>query len=406
MTSLVCWCLITKSYTMKFPLFNLTNYRSKSYKNNSISNASFESQKHKIALEISNVGLWDWDISSNKVFYSKESIQIIGYNDDEVNNTAEAWNGKVHPEDKDAYYSGFKSHLKGEIDFYENEYRILCKNGSYKWILHKGKIIEKDENGKPLRIIGTHTDISKLKNTEKQLEKNLQVITNQNKRLHSFTHVVSHNLKSHSSSLKTTLKSFNNGASDLEKTELIGHLQSVSKSLTATIEDIDDILSIKANTNQLNERVYLHNCCNKVIESLKLESSKNNVTIHNALRMDEVLSTNASYLESIFYNLISNGIKYADPNKKSQIIIQSIHTKETVKILISDNGIGIDMNTYKDQIFEMYQTFHGTDRKDSRGIDLYITKIQVEALQGVIQMESKLNEGTAFSLTFKKHKAL
>ena len=391
---------------MKFPFLNLINYRSNFYNKNNSSNQTFEAKKHKIALEISGVGLWDWDISNNSVFYSKESIQIIGYNENELKNTAEAWNGKVHPEDKDAYYSGFKSHLKGEIDFYENEYRILCKNGSYKWILHKGKIIEKDENGKPSRIIGTHTDISKLKNTEKQLQKNLQVITNQNKRLHSFTHVVSHNLKTHSTNLKTTLKSFNNDTSDIEKTELIGHLQSISKSLTATIEDIDDILSIKANTNQLYERVNLYSCSNKVIESLKIESSKNGVTIHNALRKDEVISTNASYLESIFYNLISNGIKYADPNKKSQIIIQSIHTKDTVKILISDNGIGIDMDTYKDQIFEMYQTFHGTNRKDSRGIGLYITKIQVEALQGVILMESTLNEGTAFSLTFKKQKAL
>ena len=64
------------------------------------------------------------------------------------------------------------------------------------------------------------------------------------------------------------------------------------------------------------------------------------------------------------------------------------------------------MDKFKDQIFEMYQTFHGTDRKDSRGVGLYITKTQVEALQGVILMESKLNEGTAFSLTFKKQNRL
>ena len=131
-------------------------------------------------------------------------------------------------------------------------------------------------------------------------------------------------------------------------------------------------------------------------------SKNREVTIHNALRKDEVLLTNNAYLESIFYNLISNGIKYSDPKKKSQIIIQSIHTKDTVNILVSDNGIGIDMDKYKDQVFEMYQTFHGTDRKDSRGIGLYITKTQVEALQGEITIESKLNEGTAFSLTLKK----
>ncbi len=143
-----------------------------------------------------------------------------------------------------------------------------------------------------------------------------------------------------------------------------------------------------------------------MIESLQIDSSEKGVTIHNALRKDEVLLTNTSYLESVFYNLISNGIKYSDPNKKSQIIIQSVHTKDTVKILISDNGIGIDMSKFKNKIFEMYQTFHGTERNDSRGIGLYITKTQVDALHGEIQIESVLNEGTAFSLTFKKQKAI
>lgn len=390
---------------MKFPILNLTNYKSKFYNKNKLSNQTFEDQKHKIALEISNVGIWDWDITSNKVYYSKESKQIIGYSEDELKSTSEAWNSKVHPEDKEGYYSGFKSHLKGEIDFYENEYRIKCKNGNYKWILHKGKVIERDKNGKPSRIIGTHTDISKLKNNKKKLHKNLQLITSQNKKLHDFTNIVSNHLKTHIGSLKNTIDFYDETEDKNDNKELINSLKTTYESLSTTIVDLDKIISIKSKTegNQINERVNLFNCSNKVIESLKNESTKRSVTIHNALRQDEVLLTNTSYLESIFYNLIANSIKYSDPNKNSQIIIQSIHTKETVKILISDNGIGIDMTKYKDQIFEMYQTFHGTDRKDSRGIGLYITKTQVEALQGVIEIESTLNEGTAFSLTFKKN---
>lgn len=391
---------------MKLSDFNLTNYKSKFYEKNKLSNQNFEDIKHKIALEISKVGVWDWNVKTNKVSYSKESKEIIGYGTDEIKNTAAAWNDKIHPDDKEAYFSGFKSHLKGEIDFYENEYRIKCKDGSYKWILHKGKVIEHDSNRKPYRIIGTHTDITKLKNTEDQQNKNLLLITNQNKRLYSFTHIVSHNLKTHIGNFQNLLELYDDAKTEIEKEDLILHLKSISDSLTNTIVDLDDIISIKskAQSHQINERVYLHNCCNKVIESLSSESKARGVTIHNALRKDEVILSNKSYLDSIFYNLISNGIKYSDPNKKSQIIIQSVHTKDFIKILISDNGIGIDMDKYKDQIFEMYQTFHGTNRQDSRGIGLYITKTQVEALHGEIQIESKLNESTAFSITFKKQK--
>ncbi|WP_458626969.1 PAS domain-containing sensor histidine kinase [Winogradskyella sp. PC D3.3] len=393
---------------MKLPSISLKNYRSGFYKNDDTTQSTLEEEKHKIALELSNVGLWDWNITTNKVFYSKESKQIIGYSDSELKNTSKFWDDKVHLDDKDTYYSEFNSLLKGHIELYQNEYRIQCKNGSYKWILDKAKVVKRDSKGKPCHIIGTHTDITNSKDKEAQLKNNLQLITSQNKRLYSFTHIVSHNLKTHIGNLKNLLEFYDEATSETEKTELINHLKSISKSLTTTIVDLDDIVSIKSkiNINQLNERVDLHDFTNKIIESLKIDSEKQGVTIHNALRKDESMLTNRSYLESVLYNLISNGIKYADPNKKSQIVIQSIHSKDTIKILISDNGIGIDMKTYKDQIFQMYKTFHGTERSDSRGIGLYITKTQVEALQGEILVESTLNEGTAFSITFKKQKAL
>lgn len=393
---------------MKPSKLDLTNYKSKFYKKDKTLNRSSEDRKHEIALEISNVGLWDWNILTNKVFYSAESKHIIGYNNNELKHTSKVWDDKVHPEDREGYYRDFNLHLSGALDLYENEYRILCKDGSYKWILDKGKVIERDNNNKPIRVIGTHTDITNIKKNENQLNKNLQLITSQNKRLHNFTHIVSHNLKTHIGNLKNILEFYDEAVVENEKEELISHLKTISESLTTTIVDLDDIISIKSKTNlnQLNERVDLYSCTSKIIESLKIESFNKEVTIHNALRKDETLLTNRSYLESVFYNLISNGIKYSDPNKNSQIIIQSIHTKDTVKILISDNGIGIDMPKYKNQLFEMYQTFHGTDRKDSRGIGLYITKTQLEALHAEIEVESTLNEGTAFSLTFKKRKAL
>ena len=392
---------------MKFPKSNLRRYK-QFRKNSSPNNNSIEHNKHEVALEISKVGLWDWDISSNKVYYSKESKEIIGYKENELNNSSEVWDDKVHADDRDTYFSDFNLHLKGELDMYEHEYRIKCKDGNYKWILDKGKVIERDEDNKPTRVIGTHIDITSLKKQQTQLNNNLQLITSQNERLHNFTHIVSHNLKTHIGNFKNILEFYEEAEDEKDKTELVDHLKSISKSLTSTIVDLDDIIRIKskANINQLNERVALYDCTSKIIDSLKLESSANGVAIFNALRKDENILTNRSYLESIFYNLISNGIKYADPKKSSQIIIQSIHTKETIKILISDNGMGMDIDKYKDKIFEMYQTFHGTEREDSRGIGLYITKTQVEALHGDIEVDSTLGEGTVFTLTFKKQKTL
>ncbi|NRR92532.1 PAS domain-containing sensor histidine kinase [Winogradskyella undariae] len=388
---------------MKFPNLNLIKQIHNLY-NNKYSSNSHKDKKYKIAIELSNIGLWEWNINTNKVFYSKESIQIIGYSESDIKNTSKFWDDKVHADDKDEYFKDFNRFLEGYIDFYENEYRIRCKDGSYKWILDKAKVVEKDKNNKSTCIIGTHTDITSSKVSEELLEKNLQLITCQNKRLYSFTHIVSHNLKTHIGNFKNILEFYDEAESENEKEELIGHLQTISKSLTTTIVDLDDIVSIKSKSDSqdLNEHINLYDFTNKIIESLKIDIENKEITVHNAIKKGDTLFTNKPYLESIFYNLISNGIKYSDPKKDSQIIIEAIHINNTIKILISDNGIGIDMDKYKNHIFEMYKTFHGTKRADSRGVGLYITKTQVEAIHGEIQVESTLNHGTSFSITLKK----
>jgi PAS domain S-box-containing protein len=364
--------------------------------------------KWQVALENSEVGLWDYNVLTDKVFYSKESKKILGYKDHELTNSAMEWNRRVHPEDKENYFKDFNAHINGDFDIYRNEHRVLCKDGRYKWILDKGKIVDKDASGKPIRIIGTHTDITYRKNKEEQSEKYLQLITSQNKRLHNFTHIVSHNLKTHIGNFKNILEFYEESNSEEEKAELIAHLNTISGALTNTIVDLDGIISIKSksNTTELNERINIFTCIEKIIDSLEIEIANNDIAIYNSIRKDDFLIANRSYLESVIYNLISNGIKYRSEKRNSKIILQSIHTSDELKILVADNGIGIDVDKFKNKLFEMYQTFHGTDRVDSRGIGLYITKTQMEALGGTIEIESKLDEGTTFILTFKKQKAL
>ena len=393
-----------KTQPMKLPILNLITSKATKKKDNKALSVFDEVRKHKLALEISNVGVWDWSIQEQKSFFSEELKNIISLSGNELRDEPQAWRERVHPDDFDDYVSKVYGHLSGEDELYEHEYRIRCKHGNYKWVLAKGKVIERDTNNKPVRAIGTAIDITNIKKRKDLIAKSLQVISSENKRLQNFTHIVSHNLKTHIGNFKNILEFYDEAQDASEKEELIGHLKSISASLTTTIVDLDDIISIKskADLNQCNEPINLQQSIDKITDSLKLDSTKNEVTIKNTLRADDTLFSNRSYLESVFYNIISNGIKYADPNKASHIIIKSIHTENTIKILISDNGIGIDTSKYKNQLFDMYQTFHGTDRKDSRGIGLYITKTQVEALNGTIALESKLNEGTTFILTFNK----
>ncbi len=96
---------------------------------------------------------------------------MLGFSDDEIGNTLFEWDSRIHPDDRDSTYADLKKHFNGDTPLYQNEHRLLCKDGSYKWILDRGKIVERKEDGTPLRVIGTHSDITARKEHESEREK-------------------------------------------------------------------------------------------------------------------------------------------------------------------------------------------------------------------------------------------
>lgn len=123
-------------------------------------------QRWQFALEGARNGVWDWDLKTNEVFFSHQWKKMLGYEDYEIAAKLEEWDKRVHPDDKARTYADIEKHLSGNSPYYENEHRALCKDGSYKWILDRGMIVSRDSDGKPLRMIGTHTDITDRKQYE------------------------------------------------------------------------------------------------------------------------------------------------------------------------------------------------------------------------------------------------
>ncbi len=123
----------------------------------------------EFALEGAGDGVWDWDAITNRVHYSRQWKNMLGYSEQEIGDGLDEWDLRVHPDDKAGVYVRIERHLQGETESYQSEHRLLCKDGSYKWILDRGKVIEWTEDGKPRRVIGTHTDITRRKQIEEEL---------------------------------------------------------------------------------------------------------------------------------------------------------------------------------------------------------------------------------------------
>ena len=130
-------------------------------------NALLESEfRWKFAIEGTGDGLWDWNITNNKVFFSSNWKKMLGYTENEISNSLDEWQRLVHPDDWDDTMAKVQQHLTGKTSAYSSEHRLLCKDGSYKWILDRGLVVSRDDHGKPLRAIGTHTDITDRKHME------------------------------------------------------------------------------------------------------------------------------------------------------------------------------------------------------------------------------------------------
>jgi len=356
-------------------------------------------QRWHFALESSEEGIWDYSFQNKEFYLSHKLIEKLGYTTPLKDNSAEFWFKKIHAQDICKFKIDIRKHVKGETKMFVNENRMICRDGSYKWILHKGKIIEWDENGNPLRMIGTHSDISEKKERELQQEKHLKVISDQNSRLSNFAYIVSHNLRTHTGNLELLINFIENAATEEEKQVEFEYLKTVSSQLSETIFHLNEVLSIQ-NSNEKNiKTLNLFLFAEKTKTTLFLAIENKQAIIKNTIPYLLEINYNPAYLESILYNLLSNSLKYSSDKRQPEITLSFYQEKDFGVLKIQDNGLGLNINKHKNDIFGMYKTFHGN--KDAKGIGLFITKNQIESMGGKIEVESKEGEGSTFYVYFK-----
>ena len=160
------WFISSATLTAGLVIFNEGLFATLATSKKQEAELSNNREQLSLALEGSDLGFWDWNAITNEVHFSSRWKTILGYAEEEIDDKLSEWDERVHPDDKDAVYADLEAHLRGETPFYENEHRMLCKDGSYKWILDRGKVMSWTEDGKPLRVAGTQADITHRKEVE------------------------------------------------------------------------------------------------------------------------------------------------------------------------------------------------------------------------------------------------
>jgi PAS domain S-box-containing protein len=271
------------------------------------------------------------------------------------------------------------------------------KDGSVTTFL-TSKIPLVGDDGSANGLIGISLDISQLKQKEEELKDLINVTSMQNKKLINFAHIVSHNLRSHSANFSMLLDFLVNEQNGNERENLTKMLVEASDNLLETLENLNEVVAINTNTNLDKKPTVLNETLAKVESNLAAFLKNNNAKVINKISDDVVISVIPAYLESILMNFITNGVKYKEPSRNPVITLSSAKSGKYTVVSIRDNGLGIDLKKYGDKLFGMYKTFH--DHKDARGIGLYITKNQIEAMNGKVETKSRVGVGTTFNIYF------
>ena len=248
--------------------------------------------------------------------------------------------------------------------------------------------------------ISIQQDITEERKLETEREQLVREMTQSNKDLKQFSYITSHNLRAPLSNLMGLLNLIEDiPVENPELEELLNGFYKSTNLLNDTINDLVKVIIIKDNPSIQKETVSLSEVFENVFAQLSFQIEANKPIIKLKLDKVPLLNTNKAYIESILLNLLTNSLKYKSENRKLKISITAEQIDQNVFLTFTDNGIGIDLDRNVDKVFGLYQRFH--NYPDSKGLGLYLVKSQVETMGGTISVESEVNKGTSFIITFK-----
>lgn len=268
---------------------------------------------------------------------------------------------------------------------------------------HRVRVFAKDEIGLASVSINEMTEQiiqsnRELLQSKEDFESMANKLLAQNKQLIEFAHITSHNLRAPASNLFSLLFLYKKSETSEEKEELFDRFEKVITHLSDTLNDLMSAIRIKEEGYKKTEVINVEDVTIKTIEILSGQILETGASIKYNFSSINKIQYNKSYMHSIILNLLDNAIKYRSPDRNPVIQIHSQIEDGKFVLYVVDNGLGIDLKRHGAKLFGLRKVFHRN--KDAKGIGLFITKTQVEAMGGYITCKSEAGKGSVFIINF------
>ncbi len=347
-------------------------------------------ERLELVLQGTRLGMWDWNPQTNDVRFDERWADMLGLTLSELSQTLDDWQSRVHPDDINNCFADIQKHINGQTDAYENLHRMKHADGGWRYILDRGRIVERDEEGLPVRFIGTHTDVTDLKEAE---HKATLALAARNK----FFARISHEIRTPLHGILGTADILRSRELSSDNCHLVNIISESGGLLQTLLDDLLDVAKIQENALVVAIRDVDIMPVVKYVFRLfgqKAQAKGLSFEFDKQLKQREVwVQTDSTRLSQVLSNLLSNAIKFTD-----QGFVKLSIAKEDSNIWISvtDSGVGIE-NT--DTIFDEY-TQEGSDasKNQGTGLGLSIVKNLCQQLNTALNCQSTPGEGTRFAI--------
>jgi len=369
-------------------------------------------ERLELALKSGNLGVWDWDITKNKINYSEVWCRMLGFEPKEVDTKFSTWGQWVHPEDINHVFAALSVPQKEENKLYESEFRITHKNGQWLWVFACGNVVESDSLGQPIRMVGFIHDITAQKTYEHSLEVSNAELKNANEIETIANKMKSQFLANMSHEIRTPMNAIYGLSNLLIKSDLnprqleyTTKLQKASEHLLGIINNILDLSKIE--TGKLNLEAIEFSLEKVLLETYNIISfaaiEKNiEIVIHVAQNVPTLLIGDPLRLGQILINFCNNAIKFTESGDiQIKVKVTQLKKKEVLlHFQVIDQGIGIS----EEQKLRLFKNFEQADNSTTRkhggtGLGLAISNQLATMMGGLVGVESQLGKGSVFWFT-------
>lgn len=366
----------------------LSNYYQRQY---AIKQLQSSEERKKYIIEGTNVGTWEWNIETGETIFNETWAEIIGYELKELQPTnIDTWAGLTHPDDLKHSDELIEKHFSGELEYYECEARMKHKNGDWIWILDRGKVFEWDENGKPLKMYGTHQNITEEKDIEKSKDE--------------FLSVASHQLLTPLSSINWSLELIIDdqvGKLEQDTKKMLKNIYGVSVRMVDLVNTLLNMSRIELGTIRVEKiECDFKDLLKKHIADLETDAKKKNIQIEvSSKAVPGKLMLDKNLIGIILQNLVSNAIKYSRSNGKVTVstkIVKGIQRRPSLRIIVNDQGYGIPKRQQKLIFQKFFRANNAVATANGNGLGLYLVKLAVNILGGTITFKSTTKKGSTF----------